>query len=798
MTGTATPPPLASGDAVPAGQHASASAQLALAAVTCGAIVSWVRLFDGAGWLAPLLAVAVTGHVVAATARRARLAVAVSILVSLVVSILVYCWTAVPSTTVAGIPGTGTLATFSRQLDDARQAFQTVQAPTAALGGFVLVLAVLVWAVTVTSDWLAFRLQARAEALVPAAGLFLIGTILGGPPRRTAAVLVFAPPVLAFVLLHRSSKGQRPANRIAVGDGGQRRLLGTGSVLAAAAVLVGTVAVGALPGANRHTLLDWRNENGGGARVTLSPLVDVRSHLTSGADALLFVVRADRPSYWRLSTLDEFNGQVWGSSGTFKSASDNLPGTKDAYGGHWKELAQSYSINALSEVWAPAAALPASIPRSSVKLRWDAEAQTLIVAADDATTDGASYSVVSKVPDLSPAVLEAATDPAPDDIQQHDTELPADFPVEVQQLASEVTAGSATPYDKALQLQRYFRDNPHFTYSTTPNIGESSNAIVAFLSSGEGFCEQFAGTYAAMARSIGLPTRLAVGFTPGIPDPKTPGQFLVYGRQYHAWPEVYFSGIGWVAFDPTPGRGAPGAQSYTGIPAQQDTGGLPSAPPETAPQGPSGPATSSPGGSGPPPPTTVAPPQATHPQAAPLPPTAAAARHGSGTAWWWWALLGVAVALALVLALFAVPCWFLWRRRRRRGAARTHEARVAVAWIEACEALSLLTPAPQPAETRLEFARRAGPAVPAVGDALLALAHLATRSAWAPTAPVDAGHAERLAAEAEARVRTALGRWGVLRRVVGWQLLRPGRRVLDESYSSRWNRSRIRSVVLSR
>lgn len=795
MAGSAGTVGTAGAEAIVAGQRSASAAQLALLAVTATAVLSWFRLFNGYGWLVPLLAVAVTGHAVAAAARRAHLAVAVSILLSLVATVFVYCWAAVPSTTAAGLPGPATLDTLARQLTAAREAFRTVQAPTAALGGFVVVLAALVWIVTVASDWLAFRLQARAEALVPAGGLFLIGTILGVTERRTAAVLVFAPAVLAFILLHRISATQRPANRLAVGDGGRRRLLGAGTALAVASVVIGTVAAGALPGANRHTLLDWRQQSSDAPRVTLSPLVNIRSNLTSGADELLFTVRADRPSYWRLSTLDQFDGQVWGSSGTYGSTSKHLPGTKQAYGGHWSELAQSYSITGLSQVWAPAAALPASISEASVALRWDATSQTLIVAADDATTDGAAYTVVSKVPALTAAVLEQASGAVPASILKHDTALPPSLPTRVRDIALQVTAGAHTPYDEAIKLQQYFRDNPHFRYSTDPNLGESSNAMLAFLDSGEGFCEQFSGTYAAMARSIGLATRIAVGFTPGVIDPHHPGQFLVYGRQYHAWPEVYFSGIGWVAFEPTPGRGAPENQAYTGVPPEQDTGVVVApalGPAETAPP------TTVPGATGPQAPTTTVAPATPPTQAAPLPPPANPA-HRASSGIWRWLLLALAIMLALAAALFSVPGCFFWRRRRRRAGAHTAPERIALAWLETCEMLSLVTPPPQPADTRLEFARRASPVVPGIGGALTALAQIATGSAWADDdLDGDSERAERLASEISARVRTLLGRWGMLRRLVGWQLLRPSRRVSYDGYSSRWNRSRIRSVVVSR
>jgi hypothetical protein len=98
--------------------------------------------------------------------------------------------------------------------------------------------------------------------------------------------------------------------------------------------------------------------------------------------------------------------------------------------------------------------------------------------------------------------------------------------------------------------------------------GHSNSAIESFLREKVGYCEQFAGTYAAMMRTLGYPSRVAVGFTSGTET--APGVFSVLGRNAHAWPEVWFDGIGWVAFEPTPGRGAPGAENYTGLAPQQD------------------------------------------------------------------------------------------------------------------------------------------------------------------------------------------------------------------------------------
>ena len=127
-----------------------------------------------------------------------------------------------------------------------------------------------------------------------------------------------------------------------------------------------------------------------------------------------------------------------------------------------------------------------------------------------------------------------------------------------------MTAGAPTTYDAMLALQNWFQ--PEFEYSLDVPQGHGNNAIEAFLRQRIGYCEQFAGTFAAMARSIGVPARVAVGFTPGRASSPTAAA-SVLGKNAHAWPEVWFDGLGWVPFEPTPGRGAPGAEGYTGLPA---------------------------------------------------------------------------------------------------------------------------------------------------------------------------------------------------------------------------------------
>src|SRR5262249_18439893 len=108
------------------------------------------------------------------------------------------------------------------------------------------------------------------------------------------------------------------------------------------------------------------------------------------------------------------------------------------------------------------------------------------------------------------------------------------------------------PYTKAKALRDYFRGSD-FTYDTKVDSFDNGSAILQFLNDKRGFCVQFASAYAVMARTLGIPARVAVGFTPGERDAN--GTFHVSSHDAHAWPEIYLNGVGWThMFDPTPPR----------------------------------------------------------------------------------------------------------------------------------------------------------------------------------------------------------------------------------------------------
>ncbi|MFZ6005989.1 MAG: transglutaminaseTgpA domain-containing protein [Actinomycetota bacterium] len=561
------------------------AAEVGLAAVTLAAVLGMGRLFDGSEWLGPLTAHALAAHLVVAVARRRGLSLQVTAIVATGAAVLLATWTWYFATSAYGLPTGATWTAMQADLERSWTLYQDVVAPAPVETGFVLASAIAIWFVAYIADWAAFRLRVPFEASLPAGTLFLFTALLGADRGRAWAVALYASAVLAFLLLHRTSREGATGHWVGGrGAQGHRSLLAAGTALGVIAVVTGTVLGPLMPGAESPGVIDPRSlRDGSQSRVTISPLVDIRSRLVDQRNIEVFQVRSPRPSYWRLTSLDQFDGRIWSSSGSYAEASGDLP---RAISTDLKveTFDQEFSISALSAIWLPNAYEPRSIDASDVGILYEEASSTLIVDSDVDSSDQLTYRVTSESPRITQADLAGAGGSIPAEIRERFLDLPDGFSPSVRALADEVTASATTPYESALALQDHLRT---FTYDLDVGAGHSDNVLEQFLfETRRGYCEQFAGSFAAMARSIGLPARVAVGFTQGEVDASDPSLFRVRGEHAHAWPEVFLAGAGWVSFEPTPGRGQPFAEEYTGVPVSQaataDPGSATTAPPTTA------------------------------------------------------------------------------------------------------------------------------------------------------------------------------------------------------------------------
>jgi transglutaminase-like putative cysteine protease len=155
---------------------------------------------------------------------------------------------------------------------------------------------------------------------------------------------------------------------------------------------------------------------------------------------------------------------------------------------------------------------------------------------------------------LLPSQLATATLPQGDDKTlfglAKDLET-AGIPADVTQLAKRITAGLTNPVDQAQAIQNYFQSSVNgYSYSIdVPSKETGAGAMEYLLQHKKGFCQFYAATMAAMARSLGIPARVAVGFTPG--SSIAGDTYQVKTHDYHAWPELFFHNVGWLRFEPT-------------------------------------------------------------------------------------------------------------------------------------------------------------------------------------------------------------------------------------------------------
>lgn len=130
------------------------------------------------------------------------------------------------------------------------------------------------------------------------------------------------------------------------------------------------------------------------------------------------------------------------------------------------------------------------------------------------------------------------------------TQLPTGLDPNILAKAKQITAGANNMYDMAVALENYLRSNYTYSVNINPPPGEEPVSWFLFRSGNRGFCNYFASAMTIMARELGMPARVAVGYTNGKQDAKT-GQWIISGTDAHAWVQIYFAGYGWVNFEPS-------------------------------------------------------------------------------------------------------------------------------------------------------------------------------------------------------------------------------------------------------
>ena len=683
------------------------------------------RLFAEQSYRSDLLILVLASHVLAIAVRRAGFGIGVSALVSIAGLLVVGNVVLFPETAGSIVPTRETLDLLRTEVDFAWTAFEVQQAPVEPLRGFIVAAGLALWWVAALSDWAAFRLRSPLETVVPATILFVFTVLLGTGDRPVFHAALFGGAVGAVMLAMRIARQARDDVWIASGaSAGLSSTLRIGAAGTTLALVVGALAGPALPDAGEQLLNPAEWDNGPQTRFVTSPLVDINANLVEQSQFEMFSVKVDDPildrHYWRQMALTEFDGTEWRRSSNFDEARGAVGSDIDASVAR-RTVRQEITTAALGGIYLPIA-YEASVVESSqgIGLEYEQETGALVIerGAENDAARGFTYVVQSAVPEYDPSSLPAdATAGLDAEFIDELTALPPECGANqtsadgcwnplLTELAEEQTALATTDYERVLALQRFFLDPANFTYDLNVSQDHDLRSMEDFLYIvNRGYCEQFSSTFAALARSLGIPARVAVGFTWGDWDEERQ-EFVVRGTHAHAWPEVYFAGVGWIVLDPTPGRAPAHNTQMAGLAQPQQFGfnddaarGGNTIAPTTIPPG-SGPDQLDGGG------FSELPDDLLDQQALDAPAATETSDGGSID----FALLGrllllIGGAAAIVGAIPALR-WLLRRRRLSRIAADP-VARTELAWDDATDALRLVGIVAEPSETPTEFARRA-------------------------------------------------------------------------------------------
>jgi hypothetical protein len=463
------------------------------------------------------------------------------------------------------LPGKAALRTLGDRMDAGFSEIDTVTPPLTPSEQMTLIVVAGVALTALLVDLLAAGLRQTALAGLPLLALYIVPAAV--LPDGLPGILFLLPAGGYLLLLITDSRerllrwgvavsGRTGQSTRSSGELGQmtRRI---GVTVLSMSIVIPALAPRLSGGAFGSGGIG-NDPDGGGTISTLNPLVTMRRDLVRPQDVDLMRVSTNSLNpdelYLRAVTLDTFDGEEWRAGrrevGRFDGKLPDPAGLPKDFPSQQVLTNVEVFPNLESDY------VPMPFPATNLQIdgSWRIDPLTNNVVSRDGSKQisGKSYRVSSL--DLDPQATDVAPALSIDEYLQPYLELPDDLPQRVKDLAQRETKGQSTVLGKAIALQRWFRDPNEFAYDLRQRPGTGKDAILAFLSDRRGYCEQFASTMAVMARYLGIPARVNVGFTPG--TPADDGTRTISAHDAHAWPELYMPGVGWTRFEPTPGSAA--------------------------------------------------------------------------------------------------------------------------------------------------------------------------------------------------------------------------------------------------
>ncbi|MCW2750461.1 MAG: hypothetical protein JWR83_1571 [Aeromicrobium sp.] len=471
--------------------------------------------------------------------------------IAFVVELLALAWIFVPSTLLVIFPTPSTLQEFGSLLRAAHATIVIEQAPVAASKPVVFLLAGAFGLLVIVADELLERGRSAVTIGALLLAVFITPAMIAG---RTPSVWGFIVVAALWLFILRSRTRQHTT--------GSWQTRAPVLLVATAALGVTLVLPPVMPDITA-VAAEWGRPPPSVFGQGINPILQLGQNLrrNSATVALTYTTTSATPPYLKVATLRDFTGKTWKPSGT--SINDRFEGQVGLH----QDIKAHEDTTKITIKNLRGVLLPVPYPAedvSGLQGTWLFQRMGQTIKAEHGDTRGQTYAVKSLTIEPTAKQMRQLVTVVGPSLRPF-VALPKHMPAIIGDTARQVTSNATTDYDKALALQNYLRGGA-FTYSTTAPVahgydGNGVDVIAAFLKQKQGYCVHFSSTMAVMARTLGIPSRVAVGYAPGKVLGST-GSKTVYQNtsdDLHAWTELYFEGAGWVGFEPTPGVGTPTA-----------------------------------------------------------------------------------------------------------------------------------------------------------------------------------------------------------------------------------------------
>lgn len=465
------------------------------------------------------------------------------------------------------IPTRETLQYLPLLINHAETTIMSQVAPVLPTDGILLLASAIVGLVTIIVDTLAVSLRLPAVSGLGLIALLLIPAVV---LPESISIPSFLAACAGFLLLLGTAHAveQRRTNPCSTGSA---VLLRRATIVAVVCLSATAVVPLAIPGFTTGSFPHGSRLDLFGSGTGLNPVVTLGRDLRNpqGYGRITYATNSEEPVYLRSVTLENFGGDRWEPE---PRKVDRQPDVANI-GGPSARRALQFQDATLTRIrtgsfnspWLLAPYAPVSVDGLEGDWTWDPK--TLTILSENSSTSRQDYEVLSTDPNVTRQQLASAPPVSPEEVDDRFFAVPNGVQDIVSDTALRVTENQPGPYEKALAIQEYLR-GPDFSYSLEAPVnggydGNSMDVIAAFLQERSGYCVHYAGAMAVMARIADIPSRIAIGYVPGTITGETVTgsggkaltEYSVNSRDAHAWPELYFEGIGWIPFEPTPSRG---------------------------------------------------------------------------------------------------------------------------------------------------------------------------------------------------------------------------------------------------